>query len=60
MGVMLAAVFIEPHERYEAIEAYGDKLTPEQIEEIKDAPESALIRLQFGGGPTRLTVIEEG
>lgn len=59
---MIASVFIEPHERYEAIEAYRARLTAEQIEQIKDAPDGALINLKFGVGAdgTTLTVIEEG
>ena len=59
---MMATVFIEPHERYEAIEAYRDRLTPEQIEEVADAPEGALVQLNFGLGiaGTRVIVIEEG
>lgn len=59
---MMAAVFIEPHERYEAIEAYKDRLTPEQIEEVADAPDGALVQLRFGVGVagTQITIIEEG
>ena len=55
-------VFIEPGERGEALEAYKDWLTPEQVAEIENAPESAIIRLQrdFGGVKTKITVIEEG
>ena len=59
---MMASVFIEPHERYEAIEAYRDKLSAEQIEQIKDAPDGALVNLQWGIGTaeTKLLIIEEG
>lgn len=59
---MNMAVFIEPHERREAIDAYRDKLTPVQVEQIEDAPDGALIRLSFGvGAPgTSVTIIEEG
>lgn len=59
---MMAAVFIEPHERFEAIEAYRDRLTPEQIDEVTDAPEGALVQLRFGIGVagTQITIIEEG
>lgn len=55
------SVFIEPHERHEAVEAWKDRLTPEQIDEIDDAPETALIRL-YAIGPDilRVQVIEEG
>ena len=59
---MNAMIFIEPHERGEAIEAYGDRLTQEQIDEIEDAPEGALVQLNFGiAAPgTKVIVIEEG
>lgn len=46
---MLISVFIEPHERHEAIEAYHDRLTDEQIAQIFDAPDRCRIHLQFGG-----------
>lgn len=59
---MMAAVFIEPHERGEAICAYADRLTREQADEIRDAPDGAIIRLEFGIGVpgSTITVIEEG
>lgn len=59
---MIASIFIQPHERHEALEAYKDRLTPEQIEEIEDAPESAIINLRcnIGQPGTQVTVIEEG
>lgn len=59
---MMAAVFIEPHERFEAVEAYKDRLTPEQIDEILEAPDGALVRLGFGVGAvgTDVMVVEEG
>ena len=57
-----AAVFIAPHERYEAIEAYRDRLTLEQIDEVTEAPDGAIIHLRFGGGGvgTHITIFEEG
>lgn len=59
---MMAAVFIEQHERFDAVEAYKDRLTPEQIDTILEAPDSALIQIRFGiGNPaTEVMVIEEG
>ena len=59
---MMASVFIEPHERFEALEAYRDRLTAQQIEQIEGAPEGALINLRFGIGQegTTVHVIEEG
>jgi hypothetical protein len=58
----MAAVFIESHERYEAVEAYRDRLSAEQIDKISDAPDGAIIHLQFGIGAagTQVTIIEEG
>ncbi len=60
--MMTAAVFIEPHERFEAIEAYRDRLTPEQVEQVADAPDGAIVQLRFGIGSadTRIIIIEEG
>jgi len=59
---MNVLVFIEPHERFEAVEAYRQRLTPAQIREITDAPDGALVQLNFGVGieGTRVIVIEEG
>lgn len=59
---MMATVFIEPHERHEAIEAYKDRLTPEDVDQILDAPDEALISLRFGGSlpATMITIFEEG
>lgn len=59
---MMAVVFIEQHERFDAIEAYRDRLAPEQIDVILDADDNALIRLEFGVGTsgTKVMVIEEG
>lgn len=57
---MIATVFIEQHERFEAVEAYKDRLTPEQVDEILDADESALVRLDIRNGKTEVMIIEEG
>ncbi len=59
---MNALIFIAPHERHEAIEVYRDRLTEDQISEIEDAPETAIVQLNFGiGSPgTKVIVIEEG
>ena len=53
-------VVIEPHERYEALEAYRQWLTPEQYDEISEAPEGALIFIDRDGGKTTVRIIEEG
>ncbi len=53
---MLVAIHIMPHERREAIGAYSRFLTPELVEQIEDAASDRIIRLDMGGGPTRLTV----
>jgi len=56
-----AQVFIEPHERFEAIEAYRDRLTEDQIGDIQEAPDTALICIEYGVfGAAKVTVIEEG
>lgn len=59
MTNFMAAIFIEPHERAEAIEAYRDRLSDEQVSEIEDAPDGALIRLSVARGITVVTVIHE-
>lgn len=60
----MIAVWIEPHERHEAIQAYKDWLSPAEIEQIEDAPETALIRLDLGicgdRGINAVHIIEEG
>ncbi len=60
---MAAMIFIAPHERSEAIEAYRDHLTDDQVEQINDAPETAFVKLSWGlmeGGASTLVIIEEG
>lgn len=57
---MIASIFIEPHERYEAVEAYADRLTTEQRDQIEDAPEGALINLQIDARGTKVIIINEG
>lgn len=56
----MMAVFIEPHEKREAIDAYRDRLTPAQIETIEDAPDGARVAISFGGDVARVTVIPPG
>jgi hypothetical protein len=34
----MITIYIASHERHEAAEAYADKLTPEQIDQLKDEP----------------------
>ncbi len=43
-------IIVMPHERREAIEANRDRLTPEQIESILEAPEDEIIKLELGRG----------
>jgi len=60
---MKAIIFIEPHERFEASRvAYSNYLTSEQKDEIEDAPDGALIRLDIDYLAQNCTVlvIEEG
>lgn len=40
----------------EAIRAYANFLTPDLVEQIEGAASDRIIRLNMGGGPTRLTV----
>lgn len=54
----MIAVWIEPHERREAIEAYRDWLTPDFIEKIESAPEAARIRISRNDGSIAIAVIE--
>ena len=56
---MLVAVEIAPHERRDAIDAYGRHLSPEQCTEIMDADDGLWVRLEMGGGPTRVTVVQK-
>ena len=46
----VAVVFIAPHERCEAIEAWRDRLSPSHIRLIQDAPDDAVIRLYVSDG----------
>lgn len=59
---MMATVFIEQHERFDAVEAYRERLTPEQIDTILQADDSAIIRLDLGIGVVgaQVMIIEEG
>ncbi len=60
MSIITAAIYIEPHERQEALIAYRDRLTNAQAEQIEDAPDGALIQLTIIGPGVLVTVIEEG
>lgn len=53
---MLVAIHVMPHERREAVKAYAHFLTPDLVEQIEDAASDRIIRLDMGGGPTRLTL----
>ncbi len=46
-------VIVAPHERAEAIEAYRDRLTPDQIEAMLEAPDTEYVKLEFGTYPVR-------
>ncbi len=41
-------VIVAPHERREAIETYRDRLTPNQIEAMLEAPDTEYVKLEFG------------
>lgn len=55
---MKMVIFIQPHERHEALEAYRQWLSPEQEDVIRKAPDNALIRLARTGGKTGVCVID--
>lgn len=58
MVVLNTSIFISPEDnRQEAIEAWSDRLTPEQIEEIKNADPSVIIRLDITWGQPRCTKV---
>jgi hypothetical protein len=37
---MIAVVYLEQHERFDAVEAYRERLTPEQIDTILQADDA--------------------
>lgn len=53
----MITVFIEPHERWDAIDAYRDRLTQSQIDEINDAPDDARIKLEIGRFQTVIEIL---
>lgn len=57
---MQIEVWIEPHERGEALEAYRQWLSVEQAVEIDQAPAESMIRIRRIGGNTTVLVVEEG
>lgn len=61
-GVAKPPSFSWATQRGEALKAYQNKLKAEQIDEIEDAPETAIVTLQFGIGSagTKVTIIPEG
>ena len=60
-GSVQAEIFIYPHERSEALDQYCDWLTPEQVDEIEEAPETALVKLSvnLGAGTSTVLIIPE-
>lgn len=60
--MVAAEIFIMPHERAEALEAYAKHLSAEQRKQIDDAPETAIVRLRinFNAHGTAVDIIEEG
>ena len=57
---MKIEIWVEPHERHEALDAYRDRLTDQQVEEIENAPDGAMFRLQLWPGKASVLVVEEG
>lgn len=60
----MIAIWIEPHERIEALAAYQSRLTHEMIRQIENAPATAIIQVFFNicGDPTMnsVQIIPEG
>jgi hypothetical protein len=56
---MKYTVGVAPHERWEFLEAYGDKLVPYQTDIIKNAPEGAFITVTFDGRSVEILVKPE-
>jgi hypothetical protein len=56
---MKYTIGVAPHERWDFIEAYEDKLVPYQIDIIKDAPEKAFIAATFDGDKVEILVKPE-
>jgi hypothetical protein len=52
--------FIEPHVRSEAISAFRHWLDHDQIAEIENAEESAIIQLRIDATGTQVVIIPEG
>lgn len=52
-------VYIAPHERHEALEAYENRLTEAQVETIEDAPEEAGIWLYVSREKVEVGIVEE-
>jgi hypothetical protein len=55
---MQVKIFIAPHERYEALEAYKDRLTKTQIDAIKEADEEASIEIEYEDSITQVIITE--
>lgn len=53
---MNTVIWIEPHERWEALQAYADWISDPQRDEIDEAPENARIRLWRMDGRTQIDV----
>jgi len=56
---MKIQVYIMPHERREAIEAYRDRLTATEVEAIENAPDDQIIIVNFCAGKPTEFVFEE-
>lgn len=54
---MKAQVYIARHERHEAAEAYAARLTPEQIEHLKETEGDFWLNIE--DGKTQLLLIED-
>ena len=50
------AVYIEPHERYEAMDVYKDRLSADQLDQIQEASDTAIVKITWGGDDDRTVV----
>lgn len=56
---MVISIYVAPHERSEAIEAYRDRLTSENVEAIRNAPDGLTIHILIGPERTQVAAFDE-
>lgn len=55
-----ADIYIARHERFEAAEAYADRLTPAQIECLKETEADFWLKIDHDGKAQLLSIEDEG